>query len=96
MAFPARSLIFARLGCSFTGMKNPAPIQDEMKSLGALRAWMLSNVSPLVPTELESPLGEVLRYLDLLSTEKASSRGLARHFLRAIGVLPKSEKMPPG
>jgi Transposase IS66 family len=67
-------------------------IEQERASLGALRQWMGESLTGLVPAQHEAALGDLLSYIDALSEKKASGRALTVHFLRAIGVMPKSEK----
>jgi hypothetical protein len=73
-------------------MNSKDRIESERASLGALRTWMAESMSKQVPAEHEAALGDLLKYLDAMSAKGSTARGLTVHFLRAIGVIPKSEK----
>lgn len=67
-------------------------VDNEMASLKGLRLWMSHALEGQVPQEHEAALGDLLAFLDEMTQPKPTGRGLTTHFLRAIGVLPKSER----
>jgi hypothetical protein len=67
-------------------------IVNERASLCALRTWMANSMVGQVPAEHAAALGDLLKYLDVMSEKGPAARGLTVHFLRAIGLLPKSER----
>lgn len=73
-------------------MNSKSRIEKERASLGALRTWMVEQLAKQVPAEHEAALGDLLKYLDVMSEKSVAARGLTVHFLRAIGVLPKTER----
>lgn len=73
-------------------MNSKDRIENERASLGALREWMAEKMAGQVPAEHEAALGDLLAYLDVMSEKGPAARGLRVHFLRAIGVIPKSER----
>jgi hypothetical protein len=73
-------------------MNTDKRVEEEMASLKGLRHWMADTLAGQIPEEHKSALGDLLAYLDAMTQKKASARGLTLHFLRAIGVLPKSER----
>jgi hypothetical protein len=85
-------LIYELASCFFSPMKNSDLLGSQIKELSALREWMQANLSTSVPKDLANPFSEMLNFLDLMTKPKSEGRALTRHFLRAIGILPKSEK----
>ena len=73
-------------------MTSKQQVDNQMASLKGLRLWMSDALEGQVPQEHKAALGDLLSFLDKMTQPKSTGRGLTTHFLRAIGVLPKSER----
>ena len=73
-------------------MKDSKEMQEMESKFGELGNWLKEKAVPEVPDEISETLRLFCQYLEIASQKTAGARGMRRHFLRAVGILPKSER----